>query len=284
MAQLVLPPRARTTLVADAAHPVAHAVAVRLADLGHVALAASPASPDVAAHLDHLPRETARSGVIETFSGPLEAAPDHARALFGRLDALVLTAETWAFGPTFAERFTPLPRRPIVAEALDLVRAFAGLPTSPARGAPRRRIVFVSTLPTLPFTGVGPAQQRAFDALARALRYELRLLGVDVTMLTADLVAAQPPAQPHTARLEEALGALPAASPYHGLAAPLRRAVQALSRQAPTPERVAESVVKALLRKTPKNAVRVRGRGGRLAVPIALRALDRETRRLAKET
>jgi hypothetical protein len=282
MAQLIIPPRARTTLVVDAAHPVAHAIAVRLADLGHVALAATPASPDQVAHLEHLPRETARSGVIETLSGPLEAAPDHARALFGRLDALVLTAETWAFGPTFTDAFTPLPRRPIVAEALDLVRAFAGLPASPARGTPRRRILFVSTLPTIPFTGVGPAQQRAFDALARALRYELRLLGVDVTTITADLVASPPGVQSHPDRLEDALAALPAGSPYHGLAAPLRRAVQALSRKAPTPERVAESVVKALLRKTPKNAVRVRGRGGRLAVPIALRALDRETRRLAK--
>ncbi len=282
MAQLVLPPKARRVLVCDAAHPVAHAVAVRLADLGHTALAATCTdASDVTARLDHLPRETARSGVIETFSGSLEDAAAHAHALFDRLDALVLTAETWAFGPTFtdATRFAPLPRRPLVAETLEVVRAFASLSPGPSA---RRRILFVSTLPTIPFTGVGPAQQRAFDALARALRYELRLLGVDVTMISADLVATAPLVPTHPDRLDAALAALPDGSPYLGLAAPLRRAVLALSRQAPPIDRVAEAVVKGLLRKRPKNAVRVRGRGGRLAVPIALRALDRETRRLAK--
>jgi hypothetical protein len=281
MAQLVLSPRARRVLVCDAAHPVARAVSVRLADLGHTVLAATCAPAEDAPELDHLPRETARSGVIETFHGPLDASAAHGEALFERLDALVLTAETWAFGPTFtdASRFAALPRRPLVAESLDVVRAFAGLPRAPAT---RRRVLFVSTLPTIPFTGVGPAQQRAFDALARALRYELRLLGVDVTMVSADLVATAPLAPTHPERLQAALGDLPSDSPYHGLAAPLERAVLALSRQAPPIDRVAEAVVKCLLRKRPKNAVRVRGRGGRLAVPIALRALDRETRRLAK--
>jgi hypothetical protein len=281
MTQLVLCPKARRVLVCDAALPVARAVSVRLADLGQTVLAASSLSPEEAVDLDSLPRETSRSGVIEIWHGAFDAAATHGETLFGHLDALVVTSETWGFGPTFtdATRFSSLPRRPLVAETLEVVQAFASLPASPSA---RRRVIFVSTLPTIPFTGIGPAQQRAFDALARALRYELRLLGVDVTMVTANLVATADLAPTEPERLEAALAALPFSSPYHGLAVPLRRAVAALARQAPPIERVAEAVVKCVMRKNPKNAVRVRGRGGRLAVPIALRALDRETRRLAK--
>lgn len=276
MSEHHLSARSRAIVVCDVDAPVARAVALRLADAGHAVLAASPR----AENLGDLPRETARSGVIDTFVGPLGDAPARAVSVFGRLDTLVMTSETWGFGPTFSEEtmLRNLPQRPLVAESLDIMGAFLGaaVPT-----VARRRIVFTSTLPTIPFTGVGPAQHRAFDALARALRLELRILGIDVCMVTSDLVAPPPGALSLGARLDRALDGLPPASPYRHLTAPLRRAVLALARQAPSVDRVAEAVVKVALATRPRNLLKVRGSGGRLAIPVALRALEKATRKVA---
>jgi hypothetical protein len=282
MSEHPLPPRARAILVCDAAGPVARAVALRLADLGHLVLAASP---DAAALAD-LPRETARSGLIEVAVGPLAASPARALAAFGRLDTVILTSETWAFGPTFGPGTTAgtaLPQRPLVAESLDLLRAFHEQPDHLPGHAPgpatRRRIVFASTLPSLPFTGVGPAQHRAFEALARAIRVELRAHGADVCMVTSDLVAPPPGAESLGSRFARAIAALPDDSAYRRIAGPLEKAVLALARQAPPVTRVADAVVKAALSGRARNLVKVRGSGGRLAVPVALRALDKATRK-----
>jgi hypothetical protein len=277
MTEHAISARSRAVLVCDVDAPVARAVALRLADLGHVVLAASTRPEAVA----DLPRETARSGIIDVWAGPLTGAPAHAIAAFGRLDSLVMTSETWGFGPTFADAHTrvDLPQRPLVAESLDVMASF--LNQSLVSPSFRRRIVFTSTLPTIPFTGVGPAQHRAFEALARALRLELRILGLDVCMVTSDLVAPPPGALSLGARLDRALDALPTDSPYHTLARPLRRAVLALARQAPPVDRVADAVVKATLAPKPRNLAKVRGSGGRLAIPVALRALDKATRKVA---
>lgn len=282
MSEHPLPPRARAILVCDAAAPVARAVALRLADLGHLVLAASPD----ATGLTDLPRETAKSGLIEVAAGPLAAAPARALAAFGRLDTIVLTSETWAFGPSFGptQAFRGLPQRPLVAESLDVLRAFHEQPHHLPGRAPgptrRRRIVFASTLPTLPFTGVGPAQHRAFEALARALRVELRALGADVCMVTSDLVAPPPGAESLGSLFARAMADLPDDSPYRRIAGPLEKAVLALARQAPPATRVAEAIVKATLSGRARNLMKVRGSGGRLAVPVALRALDKATRKV----
>jgi len=285
MTDHALPHKARAIMVCDVATPVARAIALRLADLGHAVLAASG---DPAALAD-LPRETAKSGLIEVAAGPLAAAPARALAAFGRLDTVILTSETWGFGPTFGASHpqAALPQRPLVAESLDIMRAFVEQPLA-MHGvehgpAGRRRIVFVSTLPTIPFTGVGPAQHRAFEALARALRFELRILDTDVCMVTSDLVAPPPGATSIGARLAEAVAALPVDSRYHVIAEPLRRAVLALARQAPSVARVADAARASALSDKPRNLLKVRGSGGRLAIPVALRALEKATRRAAAE-
>lgn len=232
--------RSRVVLVADAAEPVGRATALLLAERGHVVLACS-ASPAATADL---PRETYQCGVIEVCDAPAGARAARAKALFGRLDAVVATSGPLAFGALEFD-LGPLQRAlALVAEAVPLLSG--------------GRVVLASALPALPFAVGSAAIRGAFEGLADPLRLELRARGTQVITVATDLARPGPGDTSSFDQLERALKDVPDA-----LAIPLRASLRVMARQAPTPAAIAEVIVRALLAPRPKPRYVLRN-GGRI--------------------
>ncbi|MFO0748743.1 MAG: hypothetical protein U1F43_24230 [Myxococcota bacterium] len=251
--------RSRVVLVGDASEPVGRAIALLLAERGHTVLAVGQ---DATAMAD-LPRETMLGGILEVTTVAAGQRAARARALFGRLDAVVATTSALAFGAlddaTIAERLSPLARTlALVAEARAELRG--------------GRVLLVTTLPSLPLALPAAAMRAALAGIADPLRLELRELGTLVITVATDLVRTPAPHAGASDLLERALAARPSA-----LAVPLRAAVRALSRRAPLPAAVAEVVLRALVAPRPKPRYVLRT-GGRL-IGRPTRPLERQLAR-----
>lgn len=169
-----LPPlaRSRVVVVGDASAPIGRAVALHLAERGHVVMATGR---DAGAMLD-LPRETAMGGLLETAT-PAEAMA-RTTALFGRLDAIVATPAASLF-----EVADPLELSP--DRVLAPLAALLGLVHEATPLLGRGRILLVA--PPLA-AGLSAAVIRgAMEALTEPLRAALAGRGTDVIAILTEL-------------------------------------------------------------------------------------------------
>ena len=263
--------RAKVVVVHDAARPIARAVALALADRGQAVLACGS---DPFAMTD-LPRETAPGGIVEASAAPPGQRLSRALSLFGRVDAIVVVAELepeLLFGPFEASN-----PEAIIANALGSPLSFVNELMGPLTHHRKGRIIFVNALPALPFAAAAAAARAAIDGLAEALRLELAASNIEVVVVSPELASPPAPLQTPLAALEQALSRLPAESPQHALAAPLR----SLLARAATHAAIATEAANALLAPRPKPRITVRS-GGLLTGVRATRALEREATRARK--
>jgi len=260
--------RAKVVVVHDASRPIARAVALALADRGQCVLACGT---DPFALTD-LPRETAPGGLIEATAMPAGQRLARALALFGRVDIIVAVAELepeLLFGA-----FEMIDPDALIATALSSPLTFVNELMPPLTRNHGGRIIFVNALPALPFAAAAAAARAGIDGAAEALRLELAPSNIEVIVVAPELAAPPAPAATPLDALEQALLRLPAASPQHVLAGPLR----ALLARASTHEAIAAETVSALLAARPKPRIVVRA-GSLLRGVRATRALEREASR-----
>ena len=266
--------KARVVSVHDASHPIARAIAIHLADRGQAVLACGS---DPMALLD-LPRETAMGGLIEVTSALPGQRRERALDLFGRLDATVAVAEvdvTELWGPF--EQMNPghALASGLVAPTIFAHEMAQALVAAGARPEDRHgRLVLVNAMPGLPFGAATAAARAGLEGLFEALRIELAILGLEVVMVSPELVVAPPPAPLPAETLDLALQKLPEGGPRRVLGPPLK----ALLSRAVSHHEVAEAVMRALTDPKPKPRMVPRS-GGRLLGVRANRALARTAQR-----
>ncbi len=260
--------RAKVVVVHDASRPIARAVALALADRGECVLACG--SDPFA--LTDLPRETAPGGLVEVTAVPAGQRLTRAMSLFGRVDAIVAVAELepeLLFGA-----FEEADPDALISAALTSPLSFVNELVPPLTQNKGGRIIFVNALPALPFAAAAAAARAGIDGVAEALRLELAPSHIEVIVIAPELAAPQAPSLTPLDALEQALLRLPADSPQHALAGPLR----ALLGRAATHEAIAAETASALSTARPKPRIVVRA-GGILQGVRAVRALEREASR-----
>jgi NAD(P)-dependent dehydrogenase (short-subunit alcohol dehydrogenase family) len=181
----------------------------------------------------------------------------------GRIDALVNNAGVAVFGESEATSLDQA-RAQFETNLFGVMRMVnTVLPAMRSQGA--GRIVNLSSLAGLlavPLMPLYTASKFALEGYSESLRYELRPLGVWVTLIEPAFTATG-----LLASTEAAANPVPA---YDGLRDAARAAIADQAAGGPTPERVAETIARALAAGTP----RLRYRVGRDAVWIPrLRAI-----------
>lgn len=208
------------------------------------------------------------------------AAPIVSERLDGRtLFGLVNNAGIAVGGPLIHQPLDEV-RRHLEVNTLGVlatIQAFAPLlGADRARTGKPGRIINISSVAgriSAPFLGAYAASKRALEGMSHSLRRELMLFGIDVIIINPGSVAT-----PIWDKAEEQSGARYEATEYHPLLQRFVRAALRSGRAGLPPERVGETVWKALTVESPRASYAVvRRRLLNWTIPLSLphRVIDR---------
>lgn len=236
-------PRDRSVLVTGASRGIGRATAERLSRTGWTVFAGVRTAADAPVGTTPVVLDLTDEAQIASLA---DAVPD-------RLDAVVNNAGVVVAGPVEALTADDL-RRQFEINVIGQIAVTRAL--LPKLRASRGRIVFVSSVSgriSTPMTGVYSASKYALEALADAMRVELRPWGVTISLvepgaIDTDMWKTAPE------MIEETYAAL---APeyrelYDGHVAGMRKTVRFIQKQASPPATVVAAVEKALTASRPK--------------------------------